>query len=642
MVVRNLQTELLLELVFSASNEIDEQLILKKSIPLYLRKLNCFLAGVLKNTNEGTEEIMVMPFVANKSGDWSKIKNYFKYKLPRESEPCIQSEFNNVLYYAFCLENYGLLILGRKKPFDDNLTYELKPVVNHLGKSLIRATEIEQRKKAEKSLIESEQRLRTLSHAITAGIFIYNDSGILFANPAAEQYTGYSNSTLLKMQFDHLIHPNFKSLFRENEAMESKGYIKTQFEVKIVEKNGSHRWLNLTKDIMQWQGGYATVISAFDITRRKQTEERLRESEQRLNLSLVVNKASVFENNYETGEVITTPDLYYSLGYLQSDIPVNMDDLIKFVHVDDIDQVTQTIEKYFKGETSEYYAEFRMRAKNGHYTWVNDRGKIVQRNDKGEPTVLLGISQDISNRKKVEKELVKAMDKAVESDRLKSAFLANMSHEIRTPLNSIIGFAQLLSENHVEQEDKAEYVNLIEQSGVRMLSIINDIIDISKIEAGQMEVYISDVRINEHIEYIYKLFKSEVDNNGIALSFRNGLSLNESLIKTDSEKLYAVLTNLVKNAIKFTDKGEINIGYKKKDNFLEFYVTDSGSGISAEQLESIFDRFIQGSQPLNSQYQGSGLGLSISKAYVELLGGKIWVESEVGKGTTFRFTMPIA
>jgi PAS domain S-box-containing protein len=355
-----------------------------------------------------------------------------------------------------------------------------------------------------------------------------------------------------------------------------------------------------------------------------------------------VNKASVFENNYETGEVITTPDLYYSLGYLQSDIPVNMDDLIKFVHVDDIDQVTQTIEKYFKGETSEYYAEFRMRAKNGHYTWVNDRGKIVQRNDKGEPTVLLGISQDISNRKKVEKELVKAMDKAVESDRLKSAFLANMSHEIRTPLNSIIGFAQLLSENHVEQEDKAEYVNLIEQSGVRMLSIINDIIDISKIEAGQMEVYISDVRINEHIEYIYKLFKSEVDNNGIALSFRNGLSLNESLIKTDSEKLYAVLTNLVKNAIKFTDKGEINIGYKKKDNFLEFYVTDSGSGISAEQLESIFDRFIQGSQPLNSQYQGSGLGLSISKAYVELLGGKIWVESEVGKGTTFRFTMPIA
>jgi len=230
--------------------------------------------------------------------------------------------------------------------------------------------------------------------------------------------------------------------------------------------------------------------------------------------------------------------------------------------------------------------------------------------------------------------------KAEESDRLKSAFLANMSHEIRTPMNGILGFAELLNEPDLSEEQRQDYIKVIEKSGTRMLNIINDIISISKIESGQMGVSISETNINEQIEYIYTFFKPEVEQKGLQISYRNNLPAKRSIIKTDREKIYAILTNLVKNAIKFTKTGSIEFGYEKNDNHLQFFVTDTGIGIRPEQLRIIFERFRQGSESLNRNYEGAGLGLSISRAYVEMLGGKIWVESEIGKGSTFYFTLP--
>jgi CheY-like chemotaxis protein len=230
-----------------------------------------------------------------------------------------------------------------------------------------------------------------------------------------------------------------------------------------------------------------------------------------------------------------------------------------------------------------------------------------------------------------------------------------MSHEIRTPMNGILGFAELLKEPNLTGEEQQEYIGIIEKSGTRMLNIINDIIDISKIESGLMKILISETNINEQIEYIHTFFKPEIDAKNMQLYFKNNLSSKKAVIKTDREKIYAILTNLVKNAIKFTHSGCIEFGYNLKPAKpktagtsgylfepyeLEFFVKDTGTGIRQEQLEIVFERFRQGSESLTRSYEGAGLGLSISKTFVEMLGGKIWVESELGKGSIFYFTIP--
>ena len=242
--------------------------------------------------------------------------------------------------------------------------------------------------------------------------------------------------------------------------------------------------------------------------------------------------------------------------------------------------------------------------------------------------------------KLLNKQLREAQRKAEESDRLKTAFLANMSHEIRTPLNGILGFSDLLKNPDLKGDKQQEYIGIIEKSGMRMLNIINDIVDISKIEAGLMELHINESNINEQIKYIYSFFKPEVEEKGMMLSFKNSLPAEAAIIQTDREKIYAVLTNLVKNAIKYSDEGTIEFGYDKKGDYLEFYVKDTGIGIPKHRQEAIFNRFIQADSENKMAKQGSGLGLSISKAYVEMLGGKIWVESEEGKGSIFFFTLP--
>ncbi|MBI9038591.1 MAG: PAS domain-containing protein [Bacteroidales bacterium] len=240
--------------------------------------------------------------------------------------------------------------------------------------------------------------------------------------------------------------------------------------------------------------------------------------------------------------------------------------------------------------------------------------------------------------------------KAEESDRLKSAFLANMSHEIRTPMNGILGFSELLREPNLTGEEQQKYVEIIQKSGVRMLNIINDIVDISKIEAGLMKLDIIESNINEQIEYIYTFFKPEVEAKKMKLFFKNTLPEKKATIKTDREKVFAILTNLVKNAIKYSNKGSIKVGYVlTNEHFkdkahpvpsLQFFVKDTGMGIPKNRQKAIFERFIQANNEDKKNIQGAGLGLAISKAYVEMLGGKLWVESEEGIGSNFYFTLP--
>jgi PAS domain S-box-containing protein len=244
------------------------------------------------------------------------------------------------------------------------------------------------------------------------------------------------------------------------------------------------------------------------------------------------------------------------------------------------------------------------------------------------------------HRKNSELEMICALEKATEADRLKSAFLANMSHEIRTPMNGILGFSSLLKNDNLNDEDRNKYVNIIEKSGNRMLGIINDLIDISKIEAGITQVVPSDFNLNNSIEYVFSFFQPEANAKGIELTRFTELDNDKALINSDREKVYAILINLVKNAIKYTKTGTINMGYTIENDIIRFSVKDTGIGIPQNKLGKIFNRFEQVDLKLSSSYEGVGLGLSITQAYVNLMGGTIKVESELGVGSTFYCELP--
>ncbi len=238
-------------------------------------------------------------------------------------------------------------------------------------------------------------------------------------------------------------------------------------------------------------------------------------------------------------------------------------------------------------------------------------------------------------------ELVSDVENAEKSNRLKSSFLANMSHEIRTLMNGILGFTGLLKEPNLPGEEQQEYIRIIEKSGFRLLNIINDIVDISKIESGLLVVNFTKCSVSDQVDYIYDFFKPEMDSKKLQFIVNKSFHLKNPQINTDQEKLLAVLINLFKNAIKYTDAGSIEVGYEPKGKMIEFFVKDTGIGIPKERLEAIFERFIQADIENRHAYQGAGLGLSIAKAYVELLGGAIWVKSVEGKGSTFYFSIPM-
>ena len=247
--------------------------------------------------------------------------------------------------------------------------------------------------------------------------------------------------------------------------------------------------------------------------------------------------------------------------------------------------------------------------------------------------------RDITEQKLEEAALVRDKEEALEMNRLQSEFIANLSHEIRTPMNGILGFVDLLKEDDLTKEEKIEYIGIIEKSGDRMLTIINEIISISKIEAGSMKTNISTFNLKNQLVFVYDTFKSDAENKGIEFNMKYSPEIESVILNSDQEKTSSILFNLVKNAIKYTETGIVEFGVATKNNQLEFYVKDTGIGITLDRQKNIFKRYNTDLQEGVNVPKGPGLGLSITKAYVEMLGGSIWFTSEVGVGTTFYFTL---
>jgi PAS domain S-box-containing protein len=501
--------------------------------------------------------------------------------------------------------------------------------------------DITERKNSEEILRESEEKFRKVFEDSPIGIVMTGkDMGILMANNSFCNMIGYPESELYGTTFRKFTHPDYipgeELQILKLVAMEIPVY---HSERRYIRNDGCIIWGSTTVSLIRNNSGEVHFFLSMveDITSRKIAEGDLEKSfslqiatlESTADGILVVDtNGKIVQYNQKFAELWRIPQeilklmkdeaaLQYVLDQLK--YPGDFIDKVKILYSDP-EAITSDLLEFKDGRFFERYSQPQ---KIG--------GRSVGR---------VWSFRDITARKKAENDLIAAKEKAEESDRLKTAFLHNVSHEIRTPMNAILGFSVLMNEPDVSEAERHQYTDIIFQSGNQLLSIINDIVDLASIESGQVKLTISRINLNTILRGLYDQFSYQEKPNEILLSLKTPLALNDAEIVTDGTKLIQIISNLINNAFKFTEKGKISFGYDLKDEVIEFFVTDTGIGIPTQHLSRIFDRFYQVDNTKSRQYSGTGLGLSICKAYVELQGGKIWVSSKPGEGTEFRFTIP--
>jgi PAS domain S-box-containing protein len=535
-------------------------------------------------------------------------------------------------------EHLALLVSERTMELEKSQSETLKMLSKlKVENELRKQTELDLIAAKDKA-VESEKYLENIINSMGDPVFVKDDqSRLLLVNNAFCSIFNLARDLIIGKTLAEEESSEEREIFlRIDNQVLSDGKENIQEELLTV-RGRQTKTISTRKSRFIDKNGKKHLIGVIrDLTERKQVEVALQESD--------ANLKAIIENSIES---IWSIDTNYQIRYVnevfisafKESFGVTISKGVNLIKALPENLRPKWIERYtraFKGESfifldevdigdSTIYIEVAMNP-------ISVEGKVVAASFYGK---------NITEQKNYETRLIEAKERSEESDRLKSAFLANMSHEIRTPMNGILGFADLLKKPDLTGEKQQKYISIIQKSGVRMLNIINDIVSISKIESGLMETNLQASNINEQVEYIYTFFKPEIEGKGIQFSFNNSLTAKEAILNTDREKVYAILTNLVKNAAKYTEKGSIEIGYNRKGEFIKFYVKDTGIGIPKNRQEAIFERFIQADLLDPNAYEGAGLGLSISKAYLEMLGGKIWVKSRPGKGSTFYFTLPL-
>ena len=421
-------------------------------------------------------------------------------------------------------------------------------------------------------------------------------------------------------------------------------------ETQFTHKNGKIISAIITSQIDK---NAKAIVSIIDITALKNAEcqlnkekERAEKSDERYRLAVKATGLGIWDLDLTTNSIYFSKYYKQQIGYKDDELDNKIETWENHVHPDDVERELLKIKNYQKNPIGQYVSEFRFRHKNGSYIWILSRSEILK-NDKGEVVRMFGSHRDITIRKKAvikleeqTVELIQAKEKAEESNRLKTEFLNNMSHEIRTPMNGILGFSDLLNTENLSPDKRNYYVNIIQNSGNQLLRVIDDIIEISRLGTKHIKVIEKPVCLNDLLLQLFSIFDIKTKENQIPLYIYNGLSNLESTIYSDKSKLDKIISNLLSNALKFTNKGSISFGYVLANNKIEIFVKDTGIGIAPEKQELIFDRFSQEEKDLSKNVGGLGLGLSIAKENTELLGGSISVESEKWKGSTFKISIP--
>ncbi len=515
--------------------------------------------------------------------------------------------------------------------------YVIKEQIKRLPFAITEALEKSQvrheKAKMEKQLFQSLEEYRELINGMKETVWITDPNGeLLEVNERAVNTLEYSREELLKIGLEGID----KFLTKEDiiNLVDQMPSVKNQFfQSWHTTKSGKNIPVEVNSTLVNYHGKKAIMSIARDISERIEIENRLK----LLSRSVEQSPVGIVITNHEGIIEYVNKAFTKISGYNQSEVIGKTPRILKSgKHPKSFyKQIWDTI---LAGK--EWHGELMNKNKSGNLYWADiSISPIV--NPNGEITHFVSVREDISDMKKMIDDLVAAKEKAEESDRLKSAFLANMSHEIRTPMNGIMGFTELLKEPKLAGKEKKHYIKIIQKSGQRMLNTINDLIEISKIESGSLELKMSEANVNEQLDYLFNFFKPETTKKGLSFKLFKALPDEQAGVETDPEKLNGVLMNLTKNAIKYTNQGEIELGYQLVNNTIEFYVKDTGIGIEEKQQKAVFDRFVQADLSLSKPYEGAGLGLSIAKAYVEMLGGKIWLQSEWEKGTQFFFSIPL-
>lgn len=501
--------------------------------------------------------------------------------------------------------------------------------------------DITERKQIENTLKESEDKFRKIfTNSPFSMLMTGKDYGIIRANSAFCNFIGYSEEELKLWTFRNFTHPDHIKGDETSLMRLIAGEIPVyQSEKRYIRKDGSIIWGSATISIIRDKNEEIQffLVMIEDITLKKKASAELDNSFSLLKATLESTEDGLLVVN-SSGKIVQFNQKFIDMWKIPDEILATGEDdkalnYVKY-QLNNPDSFMENVKHLYSDPEATSFDTLEF--KDGQFFERYSQPQKIN----GKSVGRVWSFRDITMKKQAENELIKAKEKAEESDRLKTAFLHNVSHEIRTPMNAIIGFASLLNDKGISDEDRRQYIDIIFQSGGQLLSIINDIVDIANVESGQAKVNETEFNLNSALRSVSEQFSIIGKQNNDLIRLMTALPDGNCNILTDNTKLVQILSNLINNAIKFTRDGTIEFGYFTKNEFLEFFVKDSGIGIPAEYHSRIFDRFYQVDNAVSRQYTGTGLGLSICKGYVELLGGKITVESEPEKGTMFKFTIP--
>ncbi|MGE0077480.1 MAG: PAS domain S-box protein [Bacteroidales bacterium] len=508
---------------------------------------------------------------------------------------------------------------------------------NYFGLQVVTAMarDISERKNAEAILKESEEKFRAMIMAIPDQLFRITREGRLLDFAPSEQvfYPELSVDKIGNFLGDYLPKEAFTKFTAAIELCRELNSLQT-FEHKIEVDGKTYFYESRIISV----GNESYLVLQRDVTQQKKIEEDVRMLAQ----AIMNANDSISITDLDNNIIFVNPAFTQIYGYSQSEIIGKNTTILKPLDSDralDYQIMIETMQSGWKGELINV-------KKDGSVFPIGLSTSSVF-DEFGCPIAMVGIANDITERKKTEQELIRAKEKAEESDKLKTAFLSNMSHEIRSPMNAVLGFIQLLKEEEHLTETGKQYIDLIQNSGNQLLSLIEDIIDISKIQSNQLRISKSPFDLNQCMEELFTIFSSQLKfkSEVKAMLFPPELAnTSPFIIYSDPLRIKQIVTNLLSNAIKFTPSGSIKFGYTliidDDSSLIKFFVKDTGIGISSEKLNLIFERFRQADDSYSRVYGGSGLGLAISKGLVELLGGHIWADSQINEGAEFYFTIP--
>lgn len=559
--------------------------------------------------------------------DKQKLNNNWSNTLLTKSERVEDYRFINPL------TNKTVWVSGRVTPEFDNENN----ILGYIGY----ISDITEMVHNEQEISHKNLLINAVIQNIPDAVYMKDTQGRkLVANKADVENCGYDqlNDIIGKNDFELFPHDVAQKFWDDDQQVLKKGESIIDRLEKLVNNRGEIKWLYTSKIPLKDKEGkiIGMVGIGHDITRRKRDED------ERIKLSTVVDQTplSIIITNPEGDIEYVNPTFSKVTGYSHDEVMGKNPRILKSGKQD-----KEFYIKMWKTLTSGkiWSSEFQNRKKNGELYWeyvfitpiVNSSGELIN---------YAAVREDITEKRHLLDELVNAKQKAEESDRLKTSFLANMSHEIRTPLNSILGFTGILEEaDDLSKEERTEYQNIIRKSSDSLLQIINDIIDISSLETGQLKIFVSSFDVNKMVKMLYHEFRNRLNELNINTIKLNALVVDgELMMNADQNRINQIFTNLLNNAVKFTTQGQIEFGIVDVDDkYIYFKVEDTGIGIPNELHEAIFERFRQGELKNKRNYGGNGLGLSIVRNLIELMNGKIWVDSQVEKGSVFRFYIPI-